>query len=110
MRYVPDRGDIISVDLSPHSGKEQAGRRPALVLSPAEYNEKVGLCICCPIASHAKGYPFEVDVGKSPGVPGVILADHVSSIDWQTRKASRLSRAANLVVEKVAARINTLIS
>jgi len=107
---VPDRGDIISVDFSPRSGKEQAGRRPALVLSPAEYNENVGLCICCPITSHAKGYPFEVDVDKSPGVRGVILADNVSSIDWQTRKASRLSRAPNLVLEKVVARINLLIS
>ncbi|MBC5823528.1 MAG: endoribonuclease MazF [Candidatus Eremiobacteraeota bacterium] len=108
-QHVPDRGDIISVDFSPRSGREQAGRRPALVLSPAEYNDKVGRCICCPITSKTKGYPFEVDIQRVPGVTGTILADQVSSIDWQVRKASRVSRVPNLILEKVVAKINDLI-
>jgi mRNA interferase MazF len=106
---VPDRGDVVNVDFSPQSGKEQAGRRPALVLSPAEYNQKVGLCICCPVTSKVKGYPFEVDLTKTPGITGSVLADQVSSIDWQTRNASRISRAPNLVLERVVGKINTLI-
>jgi mRNA interferase MazF len=107
--YVPDRGDIINVDFSPQSGKEQAGRRPALVLSPTEYNQRVGLCVCCPITSKVKGYPFEVNLGKTPGLSGTVLADQVSSIDWQARNSSRVSRAPNLVLERVVGKINILI-
>lgn len=109
LNYVPDRGEIISVDFSAQSGKEQAGRRPALVLSPAEYNQKVGLCVCCPITSRVKGYPFEVDLEKVPGVTGTVLADQVSSVDWQARNASRVSRVPNLILERVVVKINLLI-
>ena len=108
-RYVPDRGDVISVDFSPQSGKEQAGRRPAVVLSGAEYNGRVGRCICCPITSRVKGYPFEVEVRGAPGVVGVGLADHVSSLDWEARRATRTSRVPNLVVDKIVAKINDVI-
>ena len=108
-QYVPDRGDVISVDFSPQSGREQAGRRPALVLSPAAYNEKVGLCVCCPITSKAKGYPFEVDLQGIQRVTGTVLADQIASIDWQARNASRVSRVPNLVLERVVGKINALI-
>jgi mRNA interferase MazF len=107
--YLPDRGDIITVDFSPQSGREQAGRRPALVLSPIEYNQKVGLCICCPVTSKRKAYPFEVDLERSPGVTRVVLVDQVSSVDWQARHASRVSRLPNLLLEKVVEKINILI-
>jgi mRNA interferase MazF len=108
-RYVPGRGDVVDLDFSPQSGREQAGRRPALVLSNVEYNERVGLCVCCPITSHAKGYPFEVEIKGALGVVGVALADLVASLDWQSRKASRRSRVPNLVVDKVVAKINDLV-
>lgn len=108
-QYVPDRGDVIDLDFSPQSGREQGGRRPALVLSGAEYNERVRLCVCCPITSRAKGYPFEVEIQRAPGVSGVALADQVSSLDWHARNASRRSRVPNLVIDKVVAKINDLI-
>lgn len=107
--YVPERGDIISVDFSPQSGREQAGRRPALVLSPSEYNGKVGLCVCCPITSKAKGYPFEVDLAKSATLAGTVLADHVASIDWQARKATRIARVSNLILERVVGKLSDLV-
>ena len=106
---MPDRGDVIEIDFTPQTGREQAGRRPALVLSGAEYNELVGLCICCPITSRAKGYPFEVEIRNAPGVVGVVLTERVSSLDWQTRKAARKSRVPNLVLDKVVAKISDLI-
>ncbi|HET9342912.1 MAG TPA: endoribonuclease MazF [Candidatus Eremiobacteraceae bacterium] len=106
---MPERGDVIDIDFDPQSGREQAGRRPALVLSDAEYNALVGLCVCCPITSRVKGYPFEVEVRGAPGVVGVVQVDQVSSLDWQARKAARKSRVPNLVVDKVVAKINDLI-
>jgi mRNA interferase MazF len=108
-QYVPERGDVIDIDFDPQSGREQAGRRPALVLSDTEYNGLVGLCVCCPITNQAKGYPFEVEIRGAPGVGGVALADQVSSLDWQSRKAARRSRVPNLLVDKVVARIRDLI-
>ena len=108
-RYVPERGDIIDIDFDPQAGREQAGRRPALVLSDTEYNGLVGLCVCCPITSRVKGYPFEVELRGAPGVVGVVQADQVSSLDWLSRKATRKSRVPNLLVDKVVARIHDLI-
>ena len=86
-RYVPDRGDIVWVDFDPQAGHEQAGRRPALILSPQSYNQKVGLVLLCPITNHRKGYPFEVPLPKSLTVTGVVLADQVKSMDWHARRA-----------------------
>ncbi|HKW45579.1 MAG TPA: type II toxin-antitoxin system PemK/MazF family toxin [Candidatus Eremiobacteraceae bacterium] len=108
--YTPDRGDVVRLEFSPQAGREQAGPRLALVLSPREYNEKVGLFICCPITSQVKGYAFEVDMARTPRVSGVALADHVSSLDWQRRNARPFSRAPNLVVENVVKMINDLIA
>ena len=85
---VPERGDAVWIDFDPQSGREQAGRRPAVVLSPAAYNGKVGLALLCPITGRIKGYPFEVGIPSGFGVAGVILADQVKSLDWRRRKAT----------------------
>jgi mRNA interferase MazF len=81
VHYVPDRGDLIWIRFDPQAGREQAGRRPAVVLSGREYNEKVGLALCCPVTSRAKGYPFEVQLPSGLVVEGVVLSDHVKSLD-----------------------------
>jgi mRNA interferase MazF len=80
-RYIPARGDIVWISLNPQAGHEQAGRRPALVISPVQYNKKVGLALLCPITSHVKGYPFEVLLPPSLPVNGAILSDQVKSLD-----------------------------
>jgi mRNA interferase MazF len=87
MAYIPARGDIIWLTFNPQAGHEQAGRRPALVLSPSEYNEKVWLAILCPITSQIKGYPFEVEIPDGLPVTGVVLADQGKSLDWKARQA-----------------------
>lgn len=90
MSFVPERGDVIWLDFNPQAGHEQAGRRPALVLSPASYNGKLGLAIVCPITSRVKGYPFEVPIPSGLAVSGVVLADQVKNADWQVRNAQLL--------------------
>ena len=84
-RYVPDEGDIVWLDFDPQSGHEQAGHRPAVVLSPALYNGKTGLMLCCPITTQIKGFPFEVAIAGTPA--NVVLADQVKSLDWRARNA-----------------------
>lgn len=108
-RYVPDRGDIVWLEFSPQAGHEQAGRRPALVVSPRSYNETVGLGLFCPITNQSKGYPFEVVLPASPQVSGVVLADQVKSQDWRTRKAKFIIAAPQEVIEEVLAKIATLL-
>jgi mRNA interferase MazF len=81
--YVPDRGDVVWISLNPPAGHEQSGRRPAVVLSPAHYNSKVGLAILCPITTQIKGYPFEVEIPQGFSVSGAILSDQVKSLDWR---------------------------
>jgi len=83
--YTPDRGDAIWITFNPQAGHEQAGRRPAVVLSPAAYNGKVGLTILCPITSKIKGYPFEVVLPDNLPIAGAVLSDQVKSLDWQAR-------------------------
>src|SRR5947208_646720 len=85
--YVPRRGDVIRLDFHPQRGHEQAGRRPALVLSPTEYNRTVGLAVVCPITGEKKGYPWEVEIPDNPFVSGVVLADQVKSLAWRERLA-----------------------
>jgi mRNA interferase MazF len=87
MAYVPERGDVVWISLNPQAGHEQAGRRPAVVVSPRSYNGKVGLGLFCPITSQTKGYPFEVAIPEGLPVSGVILADQVKSLDWRARQA-----------------------
>lgn len=96
--YVPDRGDAIWLEFTPQAGHEQSGRRPALVLSPRAYNQKVGLVLVCPITSQAKGYPFEVAVPAGLKVGGVVLADQVKSLDWVARKAVFIDTLPKAVV------------
>ena len=105
----PRRGDLIWVDFTPQAGHEQAGRRPALVLSPEAYNRKTGLAIACPVTSHAKGYPFEVLLPGGLPISGVVLADHVRNIDWQARRASRAARAGGDVLDEVCGKLAALI-
>src|SRR5437660_10329449 len=90
--YVPERGDAVWITLDPQAGHEQAGRRPALVLSPSAYNRKVGLALFCPITSRVKGYPFEVTVPRGLAVAGVVLAAQVKNLDWRARRAEFVDR------------------
>lgn len=107
--YVPDGGDFIWLTFDPQAGHEQAGRRPALVLSPKIYNHKSGLALVCPVTNQAKGYPFEVTVPSGQGVTGVILADHVKSVDWKARRAEELGHCPIEVVNEVLARLAPLL-
>ena len=107
--YVPDRGDIVWLQFNPQSGHEQSGKRPALTLSPKEYNQKVGLAIFCPITNQEKGYPFEVKTGGSK-ISGVILADQVKSLDWRKREAKFIVKAPSIVINEVIELLKTLIS
>ena len=91
-RYVPERGDVVWLSFDPQAGHEQAGRRPAVVLSPSIYNRSSGLAIVVPITSQIKGYPFEVPIPPGARVSGVILSDHLKSIDWQARGAERIGQ------------------
>jgi mRNA interferase MazF len=106
---APERGDLIWIDCDPRSGREQAGRRPAIVLTPSSYNELVGLAIVCPVTNSVKGYPFETPLPPGLPVQGVVLADHVRSVDWRTRRAEFVSCAPAEVVEEVAAKVEALI-
>lgn len=106
---VPDRGDVVWLDFSPQTGHEQSGRRPAVVLSPAPYNAKVGLALVCPITSQAKGYPFEVALPERARVTGVILADQVKSIDWRARRAKLAGRVSTDVMSRTLALLRTLL-
>jgi mRNA interferase MazF len=106
---VPDSGDLVWFSFSPQAGREQAGRRPALVLSPRGYNSKSGLCVVCPVTSQAKGYPFEVLLPTGLALAGVVLSDHVKSADWQVRDAEYADVAPPEVVEEVRAKIKPLL-
>jgi mRNA interferase MazF len=107
--FVPDRGDVVWISLNPQAGHEQAGRRPAVVLSPASYNGKVGLSLVCPITNQAKGYPFEVALPESFEVTGVILADQIKSLDWRARQADLIATLPDAVIESVLAKARTLL-
>lgn len=106
--HIPNEGDIVWLEFDPRSGHEQKGRRPALVLSPASYNEKAGLMLCCPITSQAKGYPFEVEV-QTAQVSGVVLSDQVRSLDWKARKASHAGVVDMEVLTVVRERLRVLV-
>jgi mRNA interferase MazF len=109
MDYTPQRGDIIWLVFDPQAGHEQAGRRPALVLSPEIYNRRVGLAILCPITSHIKGYPFEVLLPKGLELRGAILADQVKSLDWHARQAEFVCKVPQGTLSEVVQKLSTLI-
>jgi len=107
--YSPDRGDIVWINFNPQAGHEQAGRRPALILSPKNYNSKVGLAILCPITSKKKGYPFEVQIAKGSPINGVILSDQAKSMDWKIRNTEFICELNNKSAEQVLQRLQTLL-
>ena|SRR3989344_5160990 len=106
--YIPDRGDIVWLDFSPQRGHEQAGLRPALVLSPKDYNQKSELMLACPITTRPKGYPFEVKI-KTGKIDGVVLADQVKSLDWQSRKPKFTALASSETVSQTQRAIEILL-
>ncbi len=108
--YVPERGDLVWLTLNPQAGHEQASRRPAVVLSPAAYNGKVGLAIFCPVTSRVKGYPFEVPIPRGGPATGAILADQVKSLDWRARRAERIAALPGATVEEVLRKLGTLLA
>jgi mRNA interferase MazF len=107
--YVPARGDVVWITLNPQAGHEQAGRRPAVVLSPRSYNGKVGLTILCPVTSQTKGYPFEVPIPSGLTVRGVILADQVKSLDWRAREAELMCELPGKTMGEVLQKIGVLL-
>jgi mRNA interferase MazF len=107
--YIPDRGDIIWLTFNPQAGHEQAGRRPALVISPRLYNAKTSLILTCPITSQIKGYPFEVALPQGISIQGVILSDQIRSLDWRVRLATYIQTAPQETVEQVLERLQTLL-
>lgn len=109
MVYIPERGDAVWLNFNPQFGHEQSGRRPAIVLSPREYNRKVGLAIFCPITNQIKGYPFEVLIPEGQKVSGAVLSDQVKSLDWKVRQAERISHLPETVVNEVLGKLGTLL-
>jgi mRNA interferase MazF len=107
--YIPERGDIVWLVFDPQVSREQAGRRPAVILSPKNYNGKVGLALCCPITNQAKGYPFEVPIPPGKEVTGVILADHIKSVDWKGRQAAFITQLPDEQLNAVLNRIEALL-
>jgi mRNA interferase MazF len=107
--YVPERGDLVWLTFNPQAGHEQAGRRPAVVLSPAAYNGKVGLALFCPITSQAKGYPFEVALPEGLPISGVILADQVKSLDWRIREVEKIAKLPENILKDVMTKAGMLL-
>jgi len=109
-KYIPARGDVIWLSFNPQSGHEQSGYRPAIVITPREYNEKTGLALCCPITSKIKDYPFEVRINIQGKIEGVILSDQVKSLDWRERQARYIAAAAKDVLDETIEKMNLLIN
>ena len=106
---IPDRGDLIWLSFDPQAGHEQAGRRPAVVLSPAAYNGRVGLALVCPVTSRVKGYPFEVALPGGLPISGVVLTDQVKNLDWRVRRAEIVSRLPAEVTAEILTKLGTLL-
>ena len=106
--YVPDSGDVVWLEFDPQAGHEQAGHRPALVISPASYNVKTGLMVCCPMTTKIKGHPFEV-LAQVDGLASVVLSDQVKSLDWRVRKAKKKDVVASEVMLHVRAKMKALL-
>ena len=106
---VPQRGDIVWLQFVPQTGHEQAGRRPALVVSPGSYNGRVGLALFCPITSQVKGYPFEVELDPGGKAEGVVLSDQIKSLDWRARQAQKFDQVSEEIMREVRAKIGALM-
>lgn len=109
MRAIPDRGDVILLSFDPTLGHEQAGFRPAVVLSPEIYNKASGLCLVCPITTSIKGYPFEAALDGAKKTSGVALADPVRSIDWQARKIKIVDSISTMSLVTLLAKVKPLL-
>jgi mRNA interferase MazF len=109
MAYVPERGDVVWINFNPQAGHEQAGKRPAFVLSPAAYNRKVGLGLFCPVTNKIKGYPFEVNLPEGLAVIGTILSDQIKSLDWRARNAEFICKMPEEVTDQVLLKAATLL-
>ncbi|HRK56458.1 MAG TPA: endoribonuclease MazF [Burkholderiaceae bacterium] len=107
-RYVPDSGDVVWLEFDPQAGHEQAGRRPILVISPASYNVKTGLMVCCPMSTKIKGHPFEVVI-EIDGASSAVLSDQVKSLDWKVRNAKKKVVVPTSVMTHVRAKIKALL-
>lgn len=107
--YVPEAGDLVWIDFTPQAGREQAGRRPGVVLTPRTYNEKTSLAVLCPITSHSKGYPFEVALPPAGRIRGVVLTDHLKSLDWRQRNALKGGSVSPRILGEVLDRISALL-
>jgi mRNA interferase MazF len=107
--FVPDAGGLVCLTFDPQAGHAQAGRRPALVLSPRSYNQKSGLALVCPVTNQVKGYPFEIPVPPGCGVSGAILADHLKSLDWRARQGAKIGRIPPATLDEVLARLAPLL-
>ena len=107
--WTPEPGDLIKLDLDPRVGHEEAGWRPAIVISESSYNRRVGLCLVCPITNQAKGYPFEVPLPQGLAVQGVILSDHVKSVHFKARRARQVGAATRDVLDTVRAYVALVI-
>ena len=107
--YIPDKRDIVWLEFNPQTGHEQSGHRPALVISPKSYNQKVGLALFCPITNHIKGYPFEVVIPSGSKIEGAILSDQIKNLDWHSRKANFISKLPHNIFNEVIEKIKTLI-
>lgn len=108
IKYIPGKGDLVWLNFTPQAGHDQAGKRPALVLSPREYNKKTGLMIACPITSKVKGYPFEVTV-HAQQIEGVVLSDQVKNLDWKQRKVSFIEEVLPEILEQVQEKLLLLL-
>lgn len=108
--YIPKHGDLVWLQFNPQSGHEQAGKRPALVISSQGYNGKVGLALMCPVTSKIKGYPFEVSLSQDLPIEGVILSDQLKSLDWQSRQATLICSVSAETLKEVIEKIKVLIS
>jgi len=106
-KYIPERGDIVWLNFNPVSGHEQQGKRPAIVISPVEYNKKTGLALFCPITSRVKNYPFEVRI-ENKKINGVVLADQIKNLDWKTREIEFILKESREKTEEVINKINVL--
>ena len=107
--YIPELGDLVWIEFSPQAGHEQAGRRPALILTPWEYNRVRGLALMCPITSRARGYPFEVEMDSDCDINGVVMSDQVRSTDWRARYYRYAGKAENHVVSRVLEKLSGLL-
>ena len=108
--YVPECGDVVWITLNPQAGREEAGRRPAIVVSPQSYNAKVGLAIFCPVTGQIKGYPFEVLIPAGLPVTGAILSDQVKSLDWRARRAELICALPARTISEVLEKLATLLA